>query len=74
MSDVIRIIKTQKDAIEKLIPALEEEYNKMKPLGIPGLDSLIEHHKKAIKERDYQTILSILIHHAAKDLNIDITK
>lgn len=73
-TDVIRIIKSQKDAIEKLIPSLLSEYEKMKPTGIYALDTMIEDHKKAIQDRNYSTILSILIAKAAHDIGVDLTK
>lgn len=72
--DIIRIIKSQKDTIEKLIPSLLNEYENMKPTGIAALDALKDHHLEAIKDRDYSTIISILITKAAHDMGVDLLK
>lgn len=74
MGDVIRLIKSQKDTIEKLIPSLLKEYENLKPTGVYALDQVREHLLKAIKDRDYSNILSILIVKASHDMDIDISK
>ena len=72
MSDVIRITKSQKESIEKLIPELLKEYdyqfedNKF-------LTQMNKLYTEKIKERDYSFILSSLIVCAASDLGVSLT-
>lgn len=71
MSDVIRITKSQKDSIEKLIPALLKKYDyHFEDNDV--LNMLNETYTEKIKERDYSFILTSLIVSAAKDLGVII--
>lgn len=71
MSDVIRILNSQKEYIEKLIPALisrQKEYYEL----LPEYSWLFDSHIKEFENRDYSSILSQLIVYAAKELNVEL--
>ena len=69
MSDVIRLTKSQKASIEKLIPELLKKYE-MRFEDNEFLNMLNEEYTKAINNRDYSYILTSLIVSAARDLKV----
>lgn len=69
MSDVIRLTKSQKASIEKLIPELLKKYE-MHFEDNEFLNMLNEEYTKAINNRDYSYILTSLIVSAARDLKV----